>query len=135
MASKNGLEEFRRKLMRVPAAIRAEVDKANAQNAEEWVQAAKAAVPRDPEDGTPLADSIRHYKSDTGGQIVRAGGQATTKPSAGGPFDYATAQEFGTVKQTPNPFFWPTYRLLRKKFNSRRRRALNKAVKDFNDGR
>ncbi|WJR67654.1 hypothetical protein QTA58_02495 [Neorhizobium sp. CSC1952] len=127
--------EFRRRLARLPKAIRDQVSAAIAKDADEWVRLSRAIAPKDPEDGTPLHDSIRHHETDTGGQVVRAGGEATTKPSAGGPFDYAVGQEFGTVNSPAQPFFWPAYRLLKKKFLSRRRSALNKAVKDFNNGR
>jgi HK97 gp10 family phage protein len=128
------IDEFRRRLARVPKAVRREVNTALEKNADEWVKMARRMAPKDPKDGTPLHDSIRHYQSDTGGQIVRAGGETTTKPSAGGPYDYAIGQEFGTQDMPASPFFWPSYRLLKKRFNSRRKRALNKAFKDFNNG-
>jgi HK97 gp10 family phage protein len=134
MAKGYDISEFKRRLAKVPAAIRREVNVANEQNAKEWVKHARAAAPKDPDDGTPLHDSIRHHETDTGGQIVRAGGSTTTKPSAGGPYDYALAQEFGTVDQPAQPFFWPTYRLLKKRFDGRRKRALSKAMKVFNNG-
>lgn len=137
MARHPGTEAFKRALAKVPAAVRREVDGANAKSAAEWVAAAKAAAPTDPEDGTPLKDSIRHERTPEGGQVIRAGGPTTTKPvlnGQDGTYDYALAQEFGTVDMPANPFFWPTYRLLRKRFDARRRRALNKAMKAFRDG-
>jgi HK97 gp10 family phage protein len=134
MARGYDIAEFTRRLQGVPKAVRARVDAANETSAAEWVRASKAAAPKDPKDGTPLADSIRHERTPTGGQIVRAGGSTTTKPSAGGPFDYARAAEFGTVEETAQPFFWPIYRLLRKKIVSRRRRALRDAFKEAGFG-
>jgi HK97 gp10 family phage protein len=128
----NGTEAFKRRLAKIPAVVRGAVNAANEKNAAEWVAFARNIAPRDPDDGTPLHDSIRHYTSDTGGQIVRAGGETTTKPvKAGqsGTYDYAVGQEFGTVDMPASPFFWPSYRLLKTKFNSRRRRAMNKAIK------
>lgn len=95
----------------------------------------KAIAPTDPKDGTPLKDSIRRHATQTGGQVVRAGGETTTTQSENGPYDYAVGQEFGTQKMGASPFFWPAYRSLKKKFTGRRRRALNKAVKGFNNGR
>lgn len=45
--------------------------------------------------------------------LVRAGGRLTTKYSAAGPFDYALAEEFGTTKEEPRPFFYSNVRLYR----------------------
>ncbi|NTA79620.1 hypothetical protein G6L13_03870 [Agrobacterium tumefaciens] len=133
--AKNGLAEFKRRLRKLPKSVVTEVNKAIAKDADEWVALSKRYVPKDPEDGTPLHDSIRHYETETGGQVVRAGGETTTRPSAGGKYDYALAAEFGTQMHQAQPFYYPAYRSLKKKFQNRRRRALSKAVKDFNDGK
>lgn len=127
--------DFRKRLAKIPQAIRKQVNAAIEKDAAEWVRLSRAIAPKDPADGTPLHDSIRHHQSETGGQVVMAGGKTTTKPSAGGPFDYAVGQEFGTQQGPAQPFFWPAYRSLKKKFQSRRRRALNSAVKEFNNGK
>jgi HK97 gp10 family phage protein len=126
--------DFKRRLQSVPRRIRAEVNAAIAKDATEWVRLSRHLVPQDPKDGTPLHDSIRSYETETGGQVVRAGGETTTKPSAGGPYDYALAQEFGNQEVPAQPFYWPAYRLLKKKFANRRARALRKAIKDANNG-
>lgn len=43
--------------------------------------------------------------------LVIAGGYATTKRTAeGDSYDYAVATEFGTVNETPEPFFYHTFR-------------------------
>lgn len=134
MARDNGVRDFARRMAKVPAAIRAGTNKAIATNAAEWVRASRATAPKDPDDGTPLHDSIRHHVTDTGGQVVRAGGPTTTKQSAAGPSDYAIHQEFGVVGQEASPFFWPVYRLFKKKWATRRRSAMNKAFKELNNG-
>lgn len=131
MAQGNGVADFNRRLARVPASIRKAVSAALEQNAKEWVKASRSAAPDDPTtSGQDLKASIRHHATDTGGQVVRAGGPTTTVDGC----DYALAQEFGTQDMPANPFYWPIYRMLRKRFDSRRRRALNKAFKDFNNG-
>lgn len=135
MARDASVRDFERRMARVPALIRRKVNAAIEVNAAEWVRASRSAAPKDPDDGTPLHDSIRHYATETGGQIVRAGGPTTTKPSAAGPTDYAVHQEFGTSEQPANPFFWPIFRLLKKRMASRRSRAMSAALKEFNDGR
>lgn len=133
--AKNGTAELKRRLRRLPKAVVKGVNAAIAKDADEWVRLSRRFVPKDPVDGTPLHDSIRHYETETGGQVVRAGGETTTKPSAAGPYDYALAAEFGTIRHLKQPFYYPAYRALKKKFQGRRRRALNKAVKEFNDGK
>ncbi|GEC52261.1 HK97 gp10 family phage protein [Bradyrhizobium japonicum] len=46
--------------------------------------------------------------------LVLAGGPLTTKRTpAGHSFDYALAEEFGTEKQDPRPFFYSSVRLYR----------------------
>lgn len=134
MAKNWSIDEFRRALRKVGPAVAKSGHDAIDKNAAEWVAAAKAAAPVDPEGGSFLRDSIRNYESDTGGQIVRAGGPTTTRQSEAGPYDYARAQEFGRVDMDPNPFFWPTYRLLKRRFVSRQRRAISKAIKDSYGG-
>lgn len=60
---------------------------------------------------------------------VRAGGEATTKPVRQGQsptYDYALADEFGTEKMAPQPFFFPPYRARRSRFKA----ALKKAGKE-----
>ena len=64
--------------------------------------------------------------------IVRivAGGVLTIRPSVSGkPYDYARADEFGTVKMKPRPFFFPTYRLMKKKMISAMKRKLAATIK------
>lgn len=130
MAKNWSTEEFRRALRKVAPAVARRGNEALEQNAGEFVKLAKSMAPVDPVDGTFLRESIRHHDTDTGGQIVRAGGPTTMRESEAGPYDYARAQEFGRADMEANPYFWPAYRLLKKRFVSRRRRAVNKAIKE-----
>lgn len=127
---------FKRRLLALPKKVLKDTNAAIEKNADEWVKTSRSMAPVDPKDGIHLRPSIRHYDSETGGQIVRAGGETTTRTmSDGSTFDYAIGQEFGTVGFNGQPYFWPAYRLLRKKFRGRRARAMSKAIKDFNNGR
>ena len=129
---------FKKRLMKLPAKVQKDTNKAIEKNADEWVRTSRGMAPTDPEGGIHLKWSIRHYQTETGGQVVRAGGETTTRPVKEGQsetYDYALAQEFGTQKMFANPFFWPAYRFLKDKFGRRRTRAMNKAIKDFNDGK
>lgn len=130
MAKNWSTDEFRRALRRVAPAVAKRGHEAIDKNAKEFVEMAKGLAPVDPDGGSSLRDSIREHDTNTGGKIVRAGGSTTTRQSEGGPYDYARAQEFGREDMQPSPYFWPTYRLLKKKFISRRRRAVNQAIKE-----
>lgn len=63
--------------------------------------------------------------------IVRvvAGGPTTMR--GGRSYDYARAVEFGTQEMDPKPFFFPTYRLMRKKIRSSMRRKITATVKKY----
>lgn len=64
--------------------------------------------------------------------IVRvvAGGTPTIRPAISSkPYDYARADEFGTVHMRARPFFFPTYRLLKKKMIAGMKRKITAAIK------
>lgn len=66
-----------------------------------------------------LHDSVRMKDVSTDTKIsvlVLAGGPKTTKYTAAGPFDYALAEEWGTVKETARPFFYSTVRMYKNGF-------------------
>ncbi|MDB5574983.1 MAG: Phage protein gp10 family [Bradyrhizobium sp.] len=123
--------EFKARLAKLPDAIRRADSAALAQNAAEWVGLAKTFVP---EDKGKLAASITHHATDTGGQIVQAGGETTSRPiRKGAPvtIDYSDEQEFGNKEQQAHPFFWTAYRTLKRKMKARRSRAMSKALKEI----
>lgn len=43
---------------------------------------------------------------------------------------YARWVEFGTVENAPQPYFFPAYRLLKKRLSNRIKRAIGKAVRE-----
>ena len=71
-------------------------------------------------------------------KIYQVGGQevaalrltiyANAKDSKGRP--YASWVEFGTKRSAANPFFWPSYRALRRRVMGRIMRAIRKAIKE-----
>lgn len=84
-----------------------------------------------PEDKGNLSHSVRKVpgKKDTTIRIV-AGGVLTIRPAVTSrPFDYARADEFGTVHMKAKPFFFPTYRLMKKKMRSTMKRRLTASIK------
>lgn len=68
-------------------------------------------------------------KKDTQVRVI-AGGQKTVRPGVSSqPYDYARADEFGTVNMPAQPFFFPTYRLRKKKMQSAVKRKITSAIK------
>ncbi|BAL76007.1 HK97-gp10 family putative phage morphogenesis protein [Bradyrhizobium cosmicum] len=86
-----------------------------------------------PHDEGNLEHSVRKVPDRTKDTVVRvvAGGRLTTRPAVSSkPFDYARGDEFGTAKMTARPFFFPTYRLTKKKMISAMKRKLTKSIKN-----
>jgi HK97 gp10 family phage protein len=93
------------------------------------VELMEAVAPRGPTGN--LVHTIRKVpgKSDTQIRIV-AGGKLTIRPSVSSkPYDYARADEFGTVNMPAKPFFFPTYRLRKKKIISAMKRKITASIK------
>ncbi len=130
MAKITGRRNIAQRLSRIPKAVKAAVKPALDKSADELVAAQRSLAPSD--DGT-LRASIQWHESGELKRTVEAGGPSTTRPvrsGAGVTYDYAVAQEFGTQKMPANPFFWPGYRLTRKRIRNRIKRAISKAVKE-----
>lgn len=56
---------------------------------------------------------------------IKAGGPLTTTPSG---YDYARAEEFGTVKESARPFFYATVRARRAAANAAIKKAIMEAL-------
>jgi HK97 gp10 family phage protein len=85
-----------------------------------------------------LANSIRKQPGKIP-TIVRvlAGGASTTHPATSGgrpAYDYARAVEFGTRHNPAQPFFFPTFRLMRKQMRSAMRRKITARIKKYSAG-
>lgn len=125
-----GKENLRRKILALPGAVREELMAALRTSGREINTLQRQFVPK--EDGV-LASTI-DMTEDPGLLRVTlvAGGRATTRPvrdGADAEYDYAFAQEFGTQKMPANPFFFPGYRLGKKRAKSRISRAIGKAAR------
>lgn len=120
-------KKFIRRIKAIPVEVRASIQKDLRTGANEMVEVAKRFAPKD--DGV-LAATIRAHKGRRALQmIVRAGGRATTTAGANGAYDYALAQEHGTQEMHAQQFFWPAYRLTKRRRNSRVTRNANKIIK------
>jgi HK97 gp10 family phage protein len=64
--------------------------------------------------------------------VIKAGGPTTTRQGGGGKsYDYARAVEFGTEHVAAQPFFFPSYRLMKKKMRSAMKRKITKRIKEY----
>ncbi|MGX9574085.1 HK97-gp10 family putative phage morphogenesis protein [Mesorhizobium sp. f-mel] len=125
----SGLKDFERRLKALPAAAKKAAAAALDVSANELVRAQRSLAPR--ADGD-LQNSIEWRATAELTRTVTAGGDATTRPvREGGPdYDYALGQEFGTQNSPANPFFWPAYRLTKKRIRNRIQRAISRGVKE-----
>lgn len=129
-----GLPSLKRKLtMTIPAKVREETRKALAKGADEIVALMKSRVPTD---SRALRDSIGWTWGDApAGTMVLAtsakteGGERITIYAGNDKAFYARWQEFGTQHMTPNPYFYGSYRQLKRRTKSRITREMKKAIK------
>jgi HK97 gp10 family phage protein len=117
MANVQGLDRLKAKLAAMPEVAKQEIMSALDKGADELVAMQKRLVPVDDGD---LRDSIektegRHELAIT----VQAGGPEAI---------HARWVEFGTSKTSAKPFFYPSYRAIRRRIRSRVTRATKKAA-------
>lgn len=126
-----GLDRLNRKLAALPAVARAEMEKALAKSADEIVALARSLVPVD--DGALKASIGWTWGAAPRGAIAlasgSAGGLTVTVFAGSDEAFYARWVEFGTVKMAARPFFFVSYRALRKRTKNRIRRSQRAAAK------
>lgn len=133
MAKFTNRDRLKRKMLAIPQDVKRAMRVQNAKNAGDLTEAMKGFAAQTRDSGTLVA-SIRHEDASDNtriSQIVEAGGAATTRAvrsGASATYDYALAQEYGTEKQDANPFFWPAWRLYRRRLKARMTRATKKAI-------
>jgi HK97 gp10 family phage protein len=127
-----GLASLNRKFERLPKSAEDAARKAIAISADEIVAMAKRLVPVDEGD---LRASIGWTwgEAPEGTKVLGSarGGAALTATIFAGDHKafYARWIEFGTVKMSAHPYFFPSYRANAKRAKSRIKRAINKAAK------
>lgn len=129
-----GLQSLKRKMtVSIPAKVRDATRMAMAKGAGEIVALMKNRVPVDRGD---LSDSIGWTWGDAPagaivlGQSARtATGERITIYAGNKAAYYARWVEFGTQKMTPRPYFFSSYRQLKRRTKSRITREMKKAIK------
>ncbi len=112
------LDKLNRRMRAIPPAVRAAVVPALDQSANELVGTMRSLAPDDPKTPDPDLESSIKWRADN--ELKRTVFTDDFK---------ARWQEFGTVKMSANPFFFPAYRLKKKRLASRIKRAIGKAVR------
>ena len=137
--------DFKKRLDAIPDAIRKAAARELERGAEEMVQEMRRLAPRDPKpDGIHLADHIGWTWGDAPAGSFTLG-EVNTGPNAGAEYAalritiyanpkdakgraYASWVEFGTRRSAASAFFWPAYRLHRRRIRSRIRKAIKEAL-------
>lgn len=131
----DGLKSLKRKLtVSIPDRVRKAVRDAMEKSANEIVAMAKSLVPVS---SGALRDSIGWTWGDApAGSITLAqsaptdGGERITIYAGDSAAFYARFVEFGTQNVPPHPFFYPSYRLNKKRAKGRITRAMRKAIRE-----
>lgn len=109
---------------KLPAVVKKKLTKAVETNAKELERTVKLVAPKE---SGELAFSITRRDSSAGDYVRQT--VKTNSKQAGAKKDYAVFIEYGTDKMEAQPFFFPTYRILRDGFKKRARSALRRGVK------
>lgn len=129
----NGLAAFRKRLARIPQAARKAAADLLKKAADDINETQRRLAPY--EDGD-LKEFIRNEpgRHDLE-RVILAGGPKTTKAvrssekGNASDYDYAVGIEFGTQHNSGQPFFWPGYRIEKKRLVRRVKRETGKAIK------
>ncbi|MEO9335960.1 HK97-gp10 family putative phage morphogenesis protein [Mesorhizobium sp. SB112] len=134
MAVSPQVARLQRRLEAIPKSVREAVEPSLVQSGEELADMMRRLAPE--EDGD-LKDSIAVTApgqtspaySQPGGS--RVAGELEVLVTAGNSdVRYPHLQEYGTAHHEAQPFFWPAFRLLRKRLQNRTKRAVSKAVRE-----
>jgi HK97 gp10 family phage protein len=132
MAAKNqSVERFKKLTVDLQRAVYNDAVAELASQSDQLIGVMQSAVPHGLTGD--LAKSIRK-ESDRQGLLMRikAGGLLTMRMGGGGkPYDYARAVEFGTINVSAQPFFFASYRLMRKSMKAAMKRKITKTIKKY----
>jgi HK97 gp10 family phage protein len=136
MAYSGQSERLRKRLEAIPKAVRDAVQPALKASGQQLTDAMKALAEPSRDTGalidsitfTTAGNSTPPYSEPGGSRVVP---ENTVLVTAGNTaVRYAHLVEYGTSHSKAEPFFWPAYRLLKKKLSGRIKRAASKAVRE-----
>lgn len=126
-------QRLSRRLAAIPVAVKKAVVPALVQSGNELVGTMRQLVPVDTGDlqdslaVTPPGNSTPPYSQPGGSRIAAENQVLVTAGNAD--VRYPHLVEYGTAHAFAQPYFWPAFRLKRKKLASRIKRAISKAVR------
>jgi HK97 gp10 family phage protein len=131
-----GIEKLTKRLNAIPLAVREAAYPSLEKNGEELVDAMKALAEPSRDTGaliesitlTKGGESTPPYSQPGGSHVVPENAVAITAGNTA--VRYPHLVEYGTTKAEAQPFFWPAYRLLKKRMVGRTKRAISKAVRE-----
>ncbi|WP_313349929.1 HK97-gp10 family putative phage morphogenesis protein [Paracoccus sp. (in: a-proteobacteria)] len=134
MADDGGLAKFQKRMRAIPVAARRAVVPALMQSAYEIQDAMEALAPEDTGDligsitVTGPGLSTPPYSQPGGSMVVPENAVAITVGNTD--VRYPHLVEYGTVNSQAQPFFWPAFRMTRKRALARIKRTVGKAIKE-----
>lgn len=134
MANDGGLSSFQKRMQAIPKAAREAVKPALMQSAYQIQDTMEALAPEDTGDlknsitVTGPGEATPPYSQPGGASTVPENAVAITVGNTD--VRYAHLVEYGTGRTTAQPFFWPGFRMTRKKALARIKSAIGKAIRE-----
>lgn len=134
MARDGGIGRLKRRLAAIPQAVKEQAYKDTHAAAEDIAKRMRLLVPIDSGDlrdsitVTPGGQSTPPHSQPGGSNVVPENKVAITAGNNG--VRYPHLVEYGTEQAEAQPFFWPGYRLGKKKATAKIKRGISKAIKD-----
>ena len=129
-----GIKRFQQRMRAIPDNVKRATIPAVITSAQEIADMAEHFAPEDTGDlvgsigVTGPGQQTPPYSQPGGSHTVPENGAAVHVGNA--TVRYPHLQEFGTAHHAAQPFFWPAYRMLRKRSANRIKRAMARAVKE-----
>ena len=134
MANDGGLSSFQKRMRAIPEAARKAVAPAVMQSAYDIADIMEGLAPEDTGDligsiaVTGPGQTTPPYSQPGGAIVVPENTAAITVGNSD--VRYPHLQEYGTTHHAAQPFFWPGFRMGRKRALDRIKRAIGKAIKE-----
>lgn len=130
------LARLNRRLNAIPKAVKNAVKPSLEKSGHDLVGAMRALAETSRDTGDlidtiqvrPGGQSTPPYSQPGGSKVVPENAVAVTAGNS--KVRYPHLVEYGTTKMKAEPFFWPAYRLLKKRLQGRIKRGIGKAVRD-----
>lgn len=132
--SDNGLDRMNRRFAAVLKNVRESVQPSLVKSGEELAGMMRQLAPEDEGDlkasiaVTAPGQTTPAYSQPGGSRTAKENEVLVTVGNVG--VRYPHLVEYGTSKAPAQPYFWPAFRLLRKRLENRTKRAIGKAVRD-----